>query len=97
MQKTNRIWELDALRGIMILGVVWIHLCFDLDYLLGVWRARYELIKDLEIDTIGYGAYDEGGCGCPKCRPWGANGYPTLAKELTKLTKEYFSGIKAKK
>ena len=36
MQQKNRIWELDALRGIMILGVVWIHLCFDLDYLLGV-------------------------------------------------------------
>jgi len=61
-----------------------------LDYLLDVWRARYEMIKDLEIDAIGYGAYDEGGCGCPKCRPWGANGYPTLAKSLTKLTKEYF-------
>lgn len=36
MVKTNRIWELDALRGLMILCVVFIHFCFDLDYFLGV-------------------------------------------------------------
>ena len=32
----KRIWELDALRGFMILCVVFIHLCFDLDYFLGI-------------------------------------------------------------
>ena len=36
MPKTNRIWELDALRGFMILCVVFIHFCFDLDYFLGI-------------------------------------------------------------
>ena len=36
MKPSNRIWELDALRGIMILCVVFIHLCFDLDYFLGL-------------------------------------------------------------
>ena len=36
MTKTNRLWELDALRGVMILMVVYIHLCFDLDYFLGI-------------------------------------------------------------
>ena len=36
MTKPNRIWELDALRGVMILIVVFIHLCFDLDYFLGI-------------------------------------------------------------
>ena len=36
MTKSNRIWELDALRGVMILCVVFIHLCFDLDYFLGI-------------------------------------------------------------
>lgn len=34
--KSNRIWELDALRGIMILIVVFIHLCFDLQYFCGI-------------------------------------------------------------
>lgn len=32
----KRIWELDALRGVMILGVVMVHLIFDLDYFLGI-------------------------------------------------------------
>ena len=32
----QRIWELDALRGLMIWCVVFIHLAFDLDYFLAV-------------------------------------------------------------
>ena len=34
--KKNRIWELDALRGIAILGVLCVHVLFDLRYLFGV-------------------------------------------------------------
>ena len=45
MQKNNRIWELDALRGIMILGVVFIHLCFDLDYFLGVDVVKNPILQ----------------------------------------------------
>lgn len=37
----KRIWELDALRGVMILCVVFIHFSFDLDYFLGI-----DLIKN---------------------------------------------------
>ena len=37
----KRIWELDALRGIMILGVVVVHLLFDLDYFL-----RLDVVKN---------------------------------------------------
>lgn len=32
----QRIWEIDALRGIMIIGVLFVHLFFDLDYYLGI-------------------------------------------------------------
>lgn len=35
-QPKSRIWELDALRGVAILGVIVIHLLFDLGYFLGV-------------------------------------------------------------
>ena len=44
-QPTKRIWELDALRGIMILGVVFIHLCFDLDYFLGIDVVKNPVIQ----------------------------------------------------
>lgn len=47
MAGKERIWELDALRGIMILMVVFIHLCFDLDYFLGI-----DLIKNPVVQTI---------------------------------------------
>ena len=49
---TNRIWELDALRGIMILGVVFIHLCFDLDYFLGIDLVKNPIIQ-LMMDRCG--------------------------------------------
>lgn len=52
MEKSNRIWELDALRGIMILGVVFIHFCFDLDYFLGVDLIRNPVVQ-LVMDRCG--------------------------------------------
>lgn len=42
----SRIWELDALRGVCILGVVLFHLLFDLQYFLGISLERH-LIYDL--------------------------------------------------
>ena len=45
MKKTNRLWELDALRGLMILIVVFIHLCFDLDYFLGIDVVKNPVIQ----------------------------------------------------
>lgn len=35
-EKTDRIWELDALRGLCILCVILIHLIFDLIYFIGL-------------------------------------------------------------
>ena len=43
--KPNRIWELDALRGIAILFVVLFHLLFDLQYLLEFRLSDYPLIE----------------------------------------------------
>ena len=36
MAKAERIWELDALRGLCILGVILVHLMFDLRYFLSL-------------------------------------------------------------
>ena len=65
-----------------------------LDHLLDSWRQRFELLKDITPDYIGFWPYDEGGCGCEKCRPWGANGYPKLCRHLAKLSREYFPNVK---
>ena len=36
MEKKKRIWELDVIRGIAIIGVVFIHVVYDLNYVFGV-------------------------------------------------------------
>ena len=46
----KRIWELDALRGLCIIGIVVVHLLYDLESLLGVIRLPqggfYDFLKD---------------------------------------------------
>lgn len=49
----NRIWELDALRGVMIWCVVAIHLIFDLYYFLGIDVVRDPVLQYC-IDRCGF-------------------------------------------
>ena len=48
-----------------------------------------EAIKDLHIDYIVFGPYDQGGCTCEACAPWGANGYLRCLKALRPLVRQY--------
>ena len=50
---SKRIWELDALRGIMILGVVGVHLLFDLDYFLGIDVVKNPVLQYC-LDRCGF-------------------------------------------
>ncbi|MBQ3553685.1 MAG: hypothetical protein IJA08_03310 [Clostridia bacterium] len=45
--------------------------------------------KSIHFDVISIGPYDEGGCTCPDCAPWGCNGYLRTAEALIPLIKEY--------
>ncbi len=47
MKKTNRIWELDALRGIAILCVVILHFLYDLQAFLGMHTVDHPLIHNI--------------------------------------------------
>ena len=46
-----------------------------LEYLRGLWLEKLERFTDIGIDYFVSWPYDGGGCGCEKCRPWGANGF----------------------
>lgn len=46
MQMKKRIWELDALRGLCLLGVVVVHLIFDLEHLYGLLQWEHPAIYD---------------------------------------------------
>ena len=61
-----------------------------LEKILEYRRDWLETFKDAAPDMIDIGPYDEGGCTCPDCAPWGANGYVRCCEALAKLVKEYF-------
>ena len=51
-----RIWELDAVRGVLLLFMVFIHLMVDLTYLYGILDWQFPLWFDvlIELDGIGF-------------------------------------------
>ena len=52
-------------------------------------KAWLEVFKDAAPDAISMGPYDEGGCTCTDCAPWGSNGYLRCVEAITPLIKEY--------
>ena len=65
-----------------------------LEYLKGLHRDSCEQRKDFEYTACRYGPYDEGGCHCDKCYPWGGNGYIKLIEELRDINEAYKPGLK---
>ena len=51
-------------------------------------------VEDIGIDYLCIWPYDEGGCGCERCHPWGANGYIRLAQDLAGDARAQFPEIK---
>jgi hypothetical protein len=49
---------------------------------------------DISPDFITFGPYDQGGCACELCKPWGANGYLKIAQAKAELTQKYFPETK---
>lgn len=57
-------------------------------------RIFLEEFKDVEPDYISFGPYDQGGCSCGKCAPWGANGYVKCCEAIMPIIKEYLPNTK---
>ena len=49
---------------------------------------------DMGIDYIGIGPYDQGGCTCKECYPWGGNGFIKVCRESSFLARKLFPDIK---
>lgn len=56
----------------------------------------FELFKkyDLPLDFMISWPYDEGGCGCEKCAPWGAKGFIEMSKREYQLGLKYYPEAK---
>ena len=64
-------------------------------YLMDNTRRLFERLSDIGLDILVHWPYDEGGCACEKCMPWGSNGYLKLSRDLTELGRSYFPNLKA--
>ena len=65
------------------------------EYLLNLYTRLFDEFKDTGLDYLIFWPYDEGGCGCSDCWPWGARGYPKLCRELFKAARKRFPGAKS--
>lgn len=62
-----------------------------------ILRSRREMLEcfaDLKIDYIVYWPYDQGGCTCKDCAPWGANGFIKLFPHFKALVNEMMPNTK---
>ncbi len=50
--------------------------------------------RGIAVNYLTVFPYDEGGCGCEKCKPWGGNGYIRAAKRALEVAREYFPDCK---
>ena len=62
-------------------------------YLRGIWQRMLDDFTDLGLDYLIMWPYDEGGCSCPDCRSWGANGYVKTCLEFAKTAKSVYPKI----
>ena len=65
-----------------------------MEYMRGVWEHALDTFDGIGLDYLVTWPYDEGGCGCPDCRPWGANKYLDSIIELRKVVQNRFPATK---
>jgi len=50
--------------------------------------------RGVRLDHIWIWPYDQGGCDCPQCRPWGANGFLKMAEAIARMAKGRLPDLK---
>ena len=55
---------------------------------------RFEAFKDLDVGMVDFWSYDQGGCGCEKCRPYGYNGMLKVINAIKPLAEKYWKKAK---
>jgi hypothetical protein len=64
-------------------------------YLLGLYAWLFDSFKDIGVDYLELWPYDEGGCGCAQCWPWGARGFPKLSRDVVQEARTRFPSLKS--
>jgi len=58
------------------------------ELMLGWAAEKLEVFGDIGIDYVWLWPYDQGGCTCSQCKPWGANGFLQIAEPMARMIKE---------
>lgn len=53
-----------------------------------------DAFSDLDIDLLNFGPYDQGGCACEACRPWGCNGYLKICEAKARIARQKLPNVK---
>ncbi len=79
-------------------GFLGVNLCPSLpaarEYLLRAWAGLLEEFRETGLDFAVYWPYDEGGCGCPQCWPWGPRGYLRICRDFSRLARSKYPQCK---
>ena len=65
-----------------------------MEYLRYLWVNQLKHFEDIGLDYVMSWPYDEGGCGCEKCKPWGARGFCEISTQLFKEAKRLYPDSK---
>ncbi len=57
------------------------------EYIVKIRTNFFDRIKDLQPEYICIWPYDQGGCGCKECMPWGSHGFISTSKVLSNLAR----------
>jgi hypothetical protein len=61
-----------------------------LDLILQYRRQMLEAFRGLDVGYFWLWPYDQGGCTCSQCAPWGINGYLKASEAVARLAREIF-------
>ncbi|HBO43122.1 MAG TPA: hypothetical protein DD670_04145 [Planctomycetaceae bacterium] len=62
------------------------------EYLRKLNSKLLDQFRDVGLNSVWHWPYDEGGCGCEECWPWGWRGYVALSKEVTASARARYPG-----
>jgi hypothetical protein len=63
--------------------------------LLMQWRREvFTAFADIDLDYLWVWPYDQGGCSCARCAPWGGNGFIKIARPVAAMAQQFFPHAK---
>ena len=63
-------------------------------YILKILGEEFDWAADLKPRFVWIWPYDQGGCGCAECKPWGSKGFMRCVEEVGRLARKKMPGTK---